>query len=99
MPFGLVEATTGLVGGIAGAISGGLAMFYHRNKIDQRIESNDQAIRLIEKTYMPRAEIVQMHRDNKDEMKSMHRDLNMKLDEVIVQLGHINVTLAGKQDK
>lgn len=93
------DAISGVSGAVAGAIAGVSAMFYQKVKTDARINRNDDAIRIIERNYVPRSEILAMHKEAREETKSMHKDLNNKLDTVIDKLAQINVTLERKADR
>lgn len=102
--------TDGLIGVIGGAVAGAVAMLYQKFQTDKRIDGNEKSVREIERTYMSRNEIMQLHREGREdtlrmhneskaEMKAMHEDQNDKLDKIIDKLSEINLTLANKVDR
>lgn len=91
---------------VVGAISGVVTMFYKMNKIDERIEKNENAINALQGKTVTRTELYQMHKDMQAEAKSMHKDVNDaiektngKLDTLIISVNKMAVAIAGKADK
>lgn len=97
--FNATSAATALGTFFIGVVTGAIAMFSKVNKIDERMSDNENAIRKLERSFVSRSELATMHKEMTDEQKQIHKDLNNKLDTVIVNLNKINISLAGKVDK
>lgn len=95
----ILKSAYAILGTIAGAVSGALAMLYQNIKLGKDLQDTEMRLRQIEMTHMPRKDIIDLFREMREEAKDMHKDMNAKLDQVVNGLSDIKVTLERKADK
>jgi hypothetical protein len=89
----------GGTGFLAGIIAGVATMLYQKSRNDKQFDEMKDRLMQMEKTHMPRSEIITLYKEHRDEAREMNQRVNEKLDTVIVKLGDIAVAMAGKADK
>lgn len=93
------KSVGGIVGLFIGLFLGAIGMFYKIYKNDEAIEENAKDIARIKERFMPRAEIIQLHKESQSEIKELHKDMSSKLDTINTTLVQIRVALAEKADR
>jgi hypothetical protein len=89
----------GIIGLFIGLFIGAIAMFRKLSTNDSAIEDHADRLTIIEKSFMPRLEIIEMYKEHQKEMKDLHHSMAGKLDTMNDTLTKIQIGLANKLDR